>query len=159
MAASNSNSHFPPCKSYCLAGLLTVKQIVFTAGLHGTRWKNYLISADGGAPQPVLSGEQTSEEEDPNLVNGWQLDRHSFPAGTINIVDFEPTKFRRARIKGTLLTSLVARRPLHCGAIVQSSGLMLFDFKNQKWTELANIDCFPQLVTRRELPLFSLFRK
>ena len=67
------------------------KQIVFTGFVPGKPGRNYLISANGGTPQPVIPEEQTTDEEDPN----WSPDGASIVFwfnGAINILDLRTHK-------------------------------------------------------------------
>jgi Tol biopolymer transport system component len=110
---------------------------VFTTALHGRRWKSYLISADGGVSQPVLPGEQPTVETDPN----WSPDGNSlvfWSGGTINIVDLQTHNVSVVPGSKGLWSPHWSPDGRYIAA--QSSGdrlVTLFDFKSQKWTELA----------------------
>ena len=80
---------FPPMQALLPRWSPDEKQIAFTAKLPSKRAKNYLVSAEGGAPQPLLPGEQ--EEGDPN----WSPDGTSLSSGLLliagNRASFTPT--------------------------------------------------------------------
>ena len=99
MAASGSNSHFLPCRPACLAGRLTRNRLRSRQSFLAERGKTYLVSAEGGAPQPLLPGER--EEGDPNWSpDGTSLVFWSSPSShlaasvtpTINILDLRTHK-------------------------------------------------------------------
>ena len=52
---------FPPMQVMLPRWSPDQKQIVFMATLHGRRMQNYLVSANGGTPQPLLPGEPDEE--------------------------------------------------------------------------------------------------
>jgi serine/threonine protein kinase/Tol biopolymer transport system component len=107
--------------------------------------KNYVISADGGTPQELPSADKT--QGDPN----WSPDGNSivfwsspaFPVSPIfrvNIVDL------RTRVVSTVAASdgIFSPRWSPDGHYLtaiggRSQALMLFDFQNQKWFELAHM--------------------
>src|ERR1700730_9811205 len=55
---------FPPMQVFLPRWSPDQKQIVFSLSMHSMRTQNYLVSANGGIPQPVLPGEP--DEGDPN---------------------------------------------------------------------------------------------
>jgi len=121
------------------------KRIAFFDAAPGKPWRIYLVSADGGTPEPVL--DEQHNEMDPN----WSPDGSSllfsyFPifeaAGSeslgLYIVDLKTRKV--ARLPGSK-GFWVPRWSVDGRHIVarslDSMALMLFDFKTQTWTELA----------------------
>jgi serine/threonine protein kinase/Tol biopolymer transport system component len=114
------------------------KRILFTGLLPGKPGRNYMVSANGGIPQPVLP-EELIDEEDPN----WSPDGASivfWSSGAINILDLRIHKV-------SVVPGSVGFFSPHWSPdgryIVAMSGdhqaLMLFDFKTQKWVELARV--------------------
>ena len=93
------------------------KQIVFTGFVPGKPGRNYLISANGGTPQPVIPEEQTTDEEDPN----WSPDGASivfwFNGSNQYFGLANSQSIGRPGINRILLTSLVARRSLYRGDV------------------------------------------
>ena len=90
---------FPPMQALLPRWSPDEKQIAFTAKLPSKRGKTYLVSAEGGAPQPLLPGEQ--EEGDPNWSpDGTSLIFWSSPYSqsgasftpTVNILDLRTHK-------------------------------------------------------------------
>jgi Tol biopolymer transport system component len=128
---------FPPMQVLLPRWSPDTKQIVFMAALHGRRWKNYLISADGGVSQPVLPGEQPTSETDPN----WSPDGNSlvfWSGGTINIVDLRTHKVSVVPGSEELGSPHWSPDGRYIAAISSNNrSVTLFDFKSQKWTELA----------------------
>jgi len=122
------------------------KRIAFEADYPGVGiGRNYVISADGGTPQELPSADKT--EGDPN----WSPDGNSivfwsspaFPVSPIirvNIVDL------RTRVVSAVAGSDGIFSPHwspdgHYLAAIKggNQALMLFDFQNQKWLELAHM--------------------
>ena len=131
---------FPPMQALLPRWSPDQKQIVFTGFLPGKPGRNYLISANGGTPQPAIPEEQTSDEVDPN----WSPDGDSIVFwfnGTINILDLRTHKV--SVVPGS--TGLFSPHWSPDGRyIVAMSGdarkLVLFDFKTQKWVELTTVN-------------------
>jgi Tol biopolymer transport system component len=127
---------FPPTQALLPRWSPDQKQIVFSAALPGKAMKSYLVSADGSVSQPLLSG-TTTEEEDPN----WSQDGKSivyWSSGTINIVDLQTHKVSVVPGSEGLYSPHWSPDGRYIGAMSSNAvKLMLFDFKSQKWTELA----------------------
>ena len=114
------------------------KQIVFTGFQPNKPGQNYTVSANGGNPQPALPEEQT-EQEDPN----WSPDGASivfWSNGTINILDLRTHKVSVVPGSAGLFSPHWSPDGHY---IVAMSGdhreLLLFDFRTQKWVELARM--------------------
>jgi Tol biopolymer transport system component len=112
------------------------KQIVFSVTLPGKAMKSYLVSAEGGVSQPLLPG-TTTEEEDPN----WSPDGKSivfWSDRAVNIVDLQTHKVSIVPGSEALLSPHWSPDGRYLAAMSNDSEkLMLFDFKTQKWAELA----------------------
>jgi eukaryotic-like serine/threonine-protein kinase len=115
------------------------KQIVFTGFLPGKPGRNFVISPIGGVPQPAIPGEQSTDEEDPN----WSPDGGSivfWSNGVINILDLGTHKV--SVVPGSQGFSSPHWSPdgRYIAAMTgDSRELRLFDFKTQKWVELAKM--------------------
>ncbi len=114
------------------------KQILFSGFVPGKPGRNYMVSANGGVPQPVLPDELI-DEEDPN----WSPDGNSivfWSGGAINILDLRIHKVSVVPGSAGLFSPHWSPDGRY---IVAMSGdhqaLMLFDFKTQKWIELARV--------------------
>jgi Tol biopolymer transport system component/predicted Ser/Thr protein kinase len=137
---------FPPMKAVLPRWSPDQKQIVFSATLHSRQMKNYLVSANGGIPQPLFDGER--DEGDPNWSpDGTSLvfaEQSSIRArsirGTINILDLRTQKVSVVPGSEKLFSPHWSPDGRYIVALSSDSQkLMLFDFKNQKWAELARI--------------------
>ena len=134
------------------------KQIVFEATLHGRRGKNYLISANGGIPQPLVP-EDPSDQYDPN----WSPDGNSvvyWSSETINILDLRTHKVSVVPGSKGLWSPHWSPDGRYLAAMDSSNqNLTLFDFKTQKWSQLARITtALSELVAGWKLHLFLLLR-
>src|SRR3984893_12062116 len=80
---------FPPMQAFLPRWSPDQKQIVFSLSIHSIRTQNYLVSANGGIPQPVLPGEP--DEADPN----WSPDGNSLlytADGSLNVLGLRTHK-------------------------------------------------------------------
>src|SRR5262249_13762342 len=105
--------------------------------------RNYVISADGGTPQELPSADKT--QGDPN----WSPDGNSivfwsspaFPASPIirvNIVDLRTRGVSTVAASDGIFSPHWSPDGHYLAAIRHGAqALMLFDFQNQKWLELA----------------------
>ena len=119
------------------------KQIAFFDYSVGKPVKIYLVSADGGSPEPLLP-EDPEPQWDPNwspdgekiIFSGAPADTNS----TIRVLDLKT--HRDSMLPGS--RGLFAARWSPDGRYVaalpwDSNGLVLFDFQTQKWSELAKV--------------------
>jgi serine/threonine protein kinase/Tol biopolymer transport system component len=115
------------------------KQIVFTGFVPGKPGRNYIVSANGGIPQPAIPEEQTTDEEDPN----WSPDGASIVFGfneAINILNLRTHKVSVVPGSGRFFSPHWSPDGLYIVAMTgYSRELTLFDFKTQKWVELAKM--------------------
>ena len=131
---------FPPMQVLLPRWSPDQKQIVFTGFLPGKPGRNYLISANGGTPQPAIPEEQTTDEEDPN----WSPDGDSIVFwfnGAINILDLRTHKV--SVVPGSTGFYSPHWSPDGRYIVAMSGGarkLVLFDFKTQDWVELTIVN-------------------
>jgi Tol biopolymer transport system component len=115
------------------------KQIVFTGFVPGKPGRNYVISVNGGTPQPAIPEEQTTDEEDPN----WSPDGASIVFWfnqAINILDLRTHKLSVVPGSSGLSSPHWSPDGRYIVAMTgDSRELRLFDFKTQQWVELANM--------------------
>ena len=99
-----------------------------------------MVSANGGIPQPVLPGEQT-DEEDPN----WSPDGNSivllvWPGNESISFDLRTHKVSVVPGSEGLFSPHWSPDGRYIAAMsADHQALMLFDFKTQKWVELARV--------------------
>jgi eukaryotic-like serine/threonine-protein kinase len=122
------------------------KRIAFGADLPGNGiGKNYLISADGGAPQELPSADKTAGDPnwspDGNSVVFWSSP--AFPVSPVirvNIVDLRTRAISTVPGSDGIFSPHWSPDGRYLAAIRGTAeGLMLFDFQNQKWLELAHM--------------------
>jgi serine/threonine protein kinase/Tol biopolymer transport system component len=115
------------------------KQIVFTGFVPGKPGRNYIVSANGGIPQPAIPDEQTTDEEDPN----WSPDGASIVFWfneAINILDLRTHKVSVVPGSNGFSSPHWSPDGRYLVAMTgDSRELRLFDFKTQKWVELAKM--------------------
>ena len=133
---------FPPLKVLLPRWSPDGKQIAFNAiRLDGDRaWKAYIVSSEGGNPQPILTSEQVQID-----VN-WSLDGNSLVFGSrggenkepIQIIDLRSNRVSPLPGSGGLYSPRWSPDGRYIAAITKNrpSKLMLFEFSTKKWTEV-----------------------
>jgi len=116
-------------------------QIAYMASRPGKPWKIFLVSAQGGSPEELLS--QDTDEVDP----AWSPDgkrmafgRLSRVAGTHNIqmVDLKTRQVSALPGSDGLFSPRFSPDGRYLTAItLDSKGIMLYDFQTEKWSEWA----------------------
>jgi Tol biopolymer transport system component len=136
---------FPPMRVGLPRWSPDQKQIAFQADLPSGRMKIYMVSAEGGTPQELSSGDQS--DGDPN----WSPDGSSlvffsslsFPIGqnmSVKILDLRTHKVSVVPGSEGLFSPHWSPDGRYILALSgNAERLMLFDFKTQKWEELAKI--------------------
>jgi Tol biopolymer transport system component len=119
------------------------KQIAFAAPKPGKRLGIYVVAAEGGAPQELISDQQ--DHIDPV----WSPDGNSLAFGAnpwsqlsiidIKVLDLSSRKLRTLPGSEELCTPRWSPDQRYLAAVSRDAHkLMVFDFKTQKWTVLAN---------------------
>jgi len=121
------------------------KQIAFVEVGHGESWRICVVSAESGPSRPVV-GRNVGAEVDPD----WSPDGQSLIFGGLppNVWNSSATAIRRLNLKDQQLSIVPGSEGLfsprwspdgrYLAALTSnSSKLMLFDFRTEKWEELA----------------------
>jgi DNA-binding winged helix-turn-helix (wHTH) protein/Tol biopolymer transport system component len=129
---------FPPVRVLLPRWSPDGKQIVFNAIRPGETWNIYLISSEGGTPQPVLPSEQGQTDAN------WSPDGKSLVFGSlgvanmpISIIDLKSKRISTLPGSSGLFSPRWSPDGRYIAAITSDTALklMLFDFVTQKWTE------------------------
>jgi serine/threonine protein kinase/Tol biopolymer transport system component len=134
---------YPPLRALLPSWSPDGKQIVFYGFLPGQNAMLYIVSADGGTPR-----EQVPEDSEQKLDADWSSDGTKIvfgngptrPKSTIRLLDLKTHQL--STLPGSI--GLYSPRWSPNGRYIaamnsDSRSLMLFDFQNQKWTEIAKI--------------------
>lgn len=133
---------YPPLQAALAHWSPDGKKIAFSARAPGKPWKIFLISADGGSPEPITSAETT--ETDPT----WSVDGKTLAFGQYDLLDPSQTTIQFFDIASRTLTQLPESvgifgprwspdgRYIICITAGGNDKLMLYDVKNAKWREI-----------------------
>ena len=134
---------FPPLSAFLPRWSPDGKQIAFAAAAPGKSHSIYLISAEGGRPQDLTSGENNEGDV------GWSPDGNRLVFGSMAGNDFATFGARLLDLKTHQLSSLPNSKGLYSprwspdgnyiAAITMHNTLVLFDFRTQKWVDLAKL--------------------
>jgi Tol biopolymer transport system component len=115
------------------------KQIAFVSLKPGDTWKLYLISSEGGNPEPVV------QEAGSQIDANWSADgtklmygdfAHDAGGLSIRVLDFKTHKTEKVPGSEGLFSPRWSPDGKYIAALSpDSSALMLFNFENQKWTK------------------------
>jgi len=128
------------------------RQIAFLANLPGDRFKAYVVSAEGGTPQPLIP-DQNSEEGVPTwsrdgkkIIFGERLYRHDSSKMTIHLLDIETQQLSALPGSAGLWSARWSHDGRYIAALVlpanpggDSPELRLFDWSTRSWSMLAQV--------------------
>jgi Tol biopolymer transport system component/DNA-binding winged helix-turn-helix (wHTH) protein len=133
---------FPPMRALMPRWSPDGKQIAFIGNVEGNHWTNYLISAEGGVAQQLVSGDE--QFADPT----WTPDGKSIVFGTwkdsesrgIYVLDLSTKELSAVPDSKELWSPRISRDGRYIAAMTRSeSKMMLFDKTTRKWEEIANL--------------------
>ena len=135
---------FPPLSAFLPRWSPDAKQVAFAATAPGKAHAVYLISAEGGQPQELTSGEHNEVDV------GWSPDGNRLVFGTGGGGDFASFGIRLLDLTTHQISLLPNSKGLfsprwspdgnYIAAItIDQQSLVLFDFRTQKWAELAKL--------------------
>ena len=121
------------------------KQIAFMNLAQGKRSAVYLVSADGGAPRPVLQEEHNQEHP------SWSPDGNSLIISYLYFLEPAPPRITIVNLKGGTVDLVPGSEGLWEAAwspdgrhivarALDSHALMLFDWRTKRWSELVKSD-------------------
>jgi len=113
--------------------------VVFTGSKAGGSWKGYIVSAEGGSPEPLVAG------DGPEFDTVWSADGTSLayaeslssPTSGIHLVDFETRLVTRLPGSDHLFSPRWSPDGRYLAALTTDSlNLLLFDFSKHRWRTL-----------------------
>jgi serine/threonine protein kinase/Tol biopolymer transport system component len=128
-------------------------QIAFTGALPGKPWRMYLISKDGGSPQPLATTTEEVQEADPTWSpdgNTLAFGRSAFSSNLARIELFDVKTHQISRLRGS--EGFFGPRWSPDGRYIvalsyDGNKLVLCDVKNEKWRPLEiKLDSFGYLA-------------
>jgi len=143
--SDRSQLTYPPLQVHLPHWSPNGKQIAFMASQPGQSWKLYLISSQGGNPQP-LTNEQVNESDltwmpdGKSLIYGhmpWLQYASSSESG-IEILDLDTRQISPVPGSQGLFSPRVSPDGRYLAALsADSKKLMLYEFATRKWSQLA----------------------
>jgi serine/threonine protein kinase/Tol biopolymer transport system component len=117
------------------------KQIAFGGAIPGKPFHVYIVSAEGGTLEEVTHGERNE------LMPNWSLDGSSLffgnlPAGAIYHLNLKSHQLTTVSGSEGMWFPRLSPDNDHIAALTNTSHLMLFDVKAQKWTELTHTKAY-----------------
>ena len=132
---------YPPMRAFLPRWSPDSRRIAFMAQLPSKPWKVFVVSAEGGAPQQLIPGEEGNEADPCWSPDGNSLTFDTLERSGIHILDLRTHQLSTLRGSDTFWNPLWSPDGLYMAATTQDSQrLLLFDFKRQNWTELAKVD-------------------
>jgi serine/threonine protein kinase/Tol biopolymer transport system component len=136
---------FPPMRVQMPRWSPDGKQIAFIGIFAGKPWKIYLISTTGGNSQQLIPGERSEVDQDwspdgNRLVFGRLIPQHLAEQEplTLHLLDLRTQKLSTLPGSERLFTPRWSPDGRHIAAMSEDSQRMVvFDFTNGRWTELA----------------------
>ncbi len=133
---------YPPTQTALAHWSPDGQQIAYAGAAPGKPWKLFLISKDGGSPQPVTS-EEGIQEGDPT----WSPDGSVLAFGDLDVLHTEGTCIRTLDVKSRQIARLPGSQGIfgprwspdgrYIAALTTASDkLMLYDVKDRKWRQL-----------------------
>ncbi len=134
----------PPMEAACPRWSPDGKKIAFIARYPGKKWKIYIVHSDGGSLQPLLSGQ--TDDRDPE----WFPDGNSLvfasdrEIGTITdapmlfVLDLKTNRVMPVPGSWGRWCPRLSPDGRYLAAIVGYRNVVVFDFKTQRWMELAS---------------------
>ena len=133
---------YPPTQTALAHWSPNGQQVAYAGAAPGKPWKLFLISKDGGSPQPVTS-EEGIQEGDPT----WSPDGSVLAFGDLDVLHNERTCIRTLDVKSRQIAQLPGSQGIfgprwspdgrYIAAVTTASDkLMLYDVKDRKWRQL-----------------------
>jgi eukaryotic-like serine/threonine-protein kinase len=134
---------YPPMRTALAHWSPDGQQIAFSGAMPGKSWKVFLISKDGGSPEPLTS--ENVQETDPT----WSNDGSTLAFGHYDLFHHERTFIELFNLKTRQLSPLPdsegifgprwSRDGRYIAALTEAANdkMMLYDVKDQKWRPLS----------------------